>query len=73
MDLGPAVPARVHAPARTRANIAQIVKLALYSRDELQELRADTGIEYDAAHARHPALLHRPGGVRCRGGGDGGR
>ena len=35
-------------PSRTRANIAQIVKLSLYSRAALQELRAGTGIEYDA-------------------------
>jgi D-amino-acid dehydrogenase len=35
-------------PSRTRDNIAQIVKLALYSRDSLQQLRAETGIEYDA-------------------------
>jgi D-amino-acid dehydrogenase len=34
-------------PSRTRDNIAQIVKLALYSRSSLQELRAATGIEYD--------------------------
>lgn len=35
-------------PWRTRENIAQIVKLSLYSREALQELRAATGIEYDA-------------------------
>jgi D-amino-acid dehydrogenase len=35
-------------PSRTRGNIAQIVKLSLYSRGALQELRAETGIEYDA-------------------------
>jgi D-amino-acid dehydrogenase len=35
-------------PARTRENIVQIVKLALYSRAALQELRETTGIEYDA-------------------------
>lgn len=35
-------------PSRTRENIAQIVKLALYSRTALRELRAGTGIEYDA-------------------------
>lgn len=35
-------------PWRTRGNIAQIVKLSLYSREALQELRAATGIEYDA-------------------------
>ncbi len=34
-------------PARTRANMAEIVKLALYSRASLQELRAATGIRYD--------------------------
>jgi D-amino-acid dehydrogenase len=34
-------------PGRTRDNIAQIVKLSLYSRKSLQELRAQTGIEYD--------------------------
>jgi len=36
-------------PARTRANTAAIVKMALYSRTRLQELRAATGIRYDAA------------------------
>ena len=34
-------------PSRTRANIGEIVKLSLYSRDSLRELRAATGIEYD--------------------------
>jgi D-amino-acid dehydrogenase len=34
-------------PARTRNNIAQIVNLGLYSRAMLQQLRRDTGIEYD--------------------------
>jgi D-amino-acid dehydrogenase len=34
-------------PSNTRANIAEIVKLSLYSRTALQELRADTGIQYD--------------------------
>jgi D-amino-acid dehydrogenase len=34
-------------PGRTRENIAQIVRLSLYSRMSLQELRAQTGIEYD--------------------------
>jgi len=33
---------------RTRENIAQIVKLSLYSRTALQALREATGIEYDA-------------------------
>jgi D-amino-acid dehydrogenase len=33
---------------RTRENIGQIVKLSLYSRAMLQQLRAATGIEYDA-------------------------
>jgi len=35
-------------PGRTRENIRQIVSLSLYSRAKLQELRAATGIEYDA-------------------------
>ena len=35
------------APARTRANIRDIVTLALYSRQELQALRAATGLQYD--------------------------
>ena len=35
-------------PSRTRDNIAQIVKLSLYSRASLQELRAATGLDYDA-------------------------
>lgn len=34
-------------PARTSHNIRQIVALCEYSRQTLQELRADTGIEYD--------------------------
>ena len=34
-------------PTRTRANIGEIVKLSLYSRASLQELRAATGIQYD--------------------------
>ena len=36
-------------PSRTHENIAQLVKLSLYSRKSLQELRASTGIEYDQA------------------------
>jgi len=34
-------------PERTRRNIGDIVRLALYSRTALQELRAQTAIEYD--------------------------
>jgi D-amino-acid dehydrogenase len=34
-------------PARTRANVGEIVKLSLYSRSSLQELRAATHIQYD--------------------------
>ena len=34
-------------PSRTHENIAQLVKLSLYSRASLQELRVSTGIEYD--------------------------
>jgi D-amino-acid dehydrogenase len=34
-------------PGRTRANIRDIVSLALYSRGKLQALRAETAIEYD--------------------------
>ncbi len=34
-------------PARTRANVRDIVALALYSRDQLRALRAETAIEYD--------------------------
>lgn len=34
-------------PGRTEANIAAIVGLALYSRQQLQQLRADLGLEYD--------------------------
>jgi D-amino-acid dehydrogenase len=35
-------------PSRTRRNTLQCLKLALYSRDCLRELKLDTGIEYDA-------------------------
>ena len=34
-------------PGRTRHNIAAIVALALYSRNRLQQLRADLGLAYD--------------------------
>ena len=34
-------------PSRTRHNIIQIVRLGLYSRESLQALRRQTGIEYD--------------------------
>ena len=42
-------------PARTRHNIAQIVRLGSYSRDTLQQLRRDTGIAYDQ---RTQGILH---------------
>ncbi len=34
-------------PSRTRANIGEIVRLSLYSRASLQELRAATNLQYD--------------------------
>lgn len=42
-------------PARTRHNIAQIVRLGTYSRDTLQALRRDIGIDYDQ---RTQGILH---------------
>jgi D-amino-acid dehydrogenase len=42
-------------PARTRHNIAQIVRLGTYSRDMLQELRRATGLQYDQ---RTQGILH---------------
>jgi D-amino-acid dehydrogenase len=42
-------------PARTRHNIAQIVRLGTYSRDMLQQLRRDVGIAYDE---RTQGILH---------------
>ena len=42
-------------PARTRHNIEQIVRLGTYSRDVLQQLRRDTGIQYDQ---RTQGILH---------------
>ena len=42
-------------PARTRHNIAQIVRLGTYSRDTLQQLRRDTGLQYDQ---RTQGILH---------------
>jgi D-amino-acid dehydrogenase len=35
-------------PARTRRNTTQALALAIYSREQLQELRSQTGIAYDA-------------------------
>jgi len=42
-------------PARTRHNIGQIVRLGTYSRDTLQQLRSDTGLQYDQ---RTQGILH---------------
>jgi D-amino-acid dehydrogenase len=42
-------------PARTRYNIQQIVRLGTYSRETLQQLRRDIGIEYDQ---RTQGILH---------------
>ncbi len=42
-------------PARTRYNIEQIVRLGTYSRDMLQALRRDTGLQYDQ---RTQGILH---------------
>ena len=42
-------------PARTRRNIAQIVRLGTYSREVLQQLRRDIGIAYDE---RTQGILH---------------
>jgi D-amino-acid dehydrogenase len=42
-------------PARTRHNIAQIVRLGTYSRDTLQQLRRDIGLQYDQ---RTQGILH---------------
>ncbi len=42
-------------PARTRFNIAQIVRLGTYSRETLQELRESIGLQYDQ---RTQGILH---------------
>jgi D-amino-acid dehydrogenase len=42
-------------PARTRLNIERIVKLGIYSREMLRELRRETGIDYDQ---RMQGILH---------------
>ena len=42
-------------PARTRHNIGQIVRLGTYSRESLQQLRRETGLEYDQ---RTQGILH---------------
>ncbi|MDR0225925.1 MAG: D-amino acid dehydrogenase [Burkholderiaceae bacterium] len=42
-------------PSRTRHHIAQIVRLGTYSRTALQQLRADTGIQYEQ---RTQGILH---------------
>ncbi len=34
-------------PARARRNLQNLVQLGLYSREQLQQLRSETGIEYD--------------------------
>jgi len=42
-------------PARTRHNIEQIVRLGTYSRDTLQQLRSEIGLDYDQ---RTQGILH---------------
>lgn len=42
-------------PGRTRHNIAQIVRLGTYSREVLQQLRRETGMDYDQ---RTEGILH---------------
>lgn len=42
-------------PARTKRNIEQIVRLGIYSREALQELRRETNIQYDE---RSQGILH---------------
>ena len=42
-------------PARTRHNIEQIVRLGTYSRNTLQQLRADLGLQYEQ---RTQGILH---------------
>jgi len=42
-------------PARTRHNIEQIVRLGTYSRETLQQLRRDLGLQYDQ---RTQGILH---------------
>src|SRR5687767_7554166 len=42
-------------PARTRRNIEQIVRLGTYSRELLQQLRRDKGLQYDQ---RTQGILH---------------
>jgi len=42
-------------PARTRHNIEQIVRMGTYSRDTLQQLRAELGLQYDQ---RTQGILH---------------
>jgi D-amino-acid dehydrogenase len=42
-------------PARTRHNIEQIVRLGTYSRDTLQQLRRELGLQYDQ---RTQGILH---------------
>jgi D-amino-acid dehydrogenase len=42
-------------PARTRHNIEQIVRLGTYSRETLQQLRADLGLQYEQ---RMQGILH---------------
>src|SRR5665647_2275814 len=42
-------------PARTRHNMGQLVRLGTYSRTMLQQLRRDTGIQYDQ---RMQGILH---------------
>jgi D-amino-acid dehydrogenase len=41
-------------PSRTRHNTIQCLNLALYSRDCLKALRAQTGLALRRARARHP-------------------
>ena len=54
-------------PDRYAVNKGRMVRLAEYSRDCLQALRADTGIEYEGRTRRHAAGVPHAAAVRRRG------
>ena len=55
--LEPALPARSAPTKRCRANTDVKLRLALYSRQCINEIAAETGIDYDQRSEGHPLFL----------------
>jgi D-amino-acid dehydrogenase len=51
---------RASRPGPSWANTRHVLRLSLYSFESLKEIRAATGVQYDAVHRRRPQGLSEP-------------